>query len=277
MQASATAAVRNHFEPPPRLEQVLENRAIAGDIWQLDMTWQGTDVEAGQFVNLLPATAGAMPLRRPISIADLNMSKRQMTLIYRVVGRGTAALAQLRAGSDLDVLGPLGHGFPLPPVSTHTAARRPRALAIGGGVGIPPMYLQGVRLLQAGWDVEFQLGVRSAEQLFWYERFAALGRVRIASDDGSVGTHGTVATLWDAEPQPDNLPDAVYACGPLPMLRAIKEYWHPLTPTYLSLEERMACGTGACYACVVPDAEVSGHQYRICYEGPVFAARKVVL
>ena len=273
MANTCASGISNHFEPGPRREEVLLNHAIAGDIWQLDVSWSGGAVAAGQFVNLLPPGGGLMPLRRPISVANYDASARRMSLLYRVVGRGTAALATLQTGMNVDLLGPLGHGFP---ISKPAAAVEPHAVLIGGGVGIPPLYLLGRHLAAAGWTVEFQLGIRSANQLFWAEQFRALGDLQLASDDGSIGVAGTVAQLWDVAASSRDV-DAVYSCGPLPMLRAVKEHWAGTVPTYLSLEERMACGTGACYACVVHASEADSKQYRICFDGPVFAAEKVAI
>jgi len=252
----------------------LESREqIAAGVWAIVVRRDDptTPVAAGQFLNVLCGTrVTSMVLRRPLSIADVSDDGRLITLIFRVVGAGTTVLSELPVGAEIDCAGPLGHGFDL------TAAGH-RALLFGGGVGVPPMYLLGRRLVERGVQVQFRLGFRDAADVFWADRFAHLGEVLVSTDDGSVGTRGTVVDLQGTDQARKFPPDAVYACGPIPMLRHVQQSFAADLPTQLSLEERMACGVGACYACVIPDAEHTDHQWRICYDGPVLDAGKVIL
>lgn len=228
-------------------------------------------VEPGTFVDVLCGTsATSLLLRRPLSIGDVDDEGR-ITLVLRVVGSGTAVLAQLPVGSEVDCLGPLGRHFDLDAV-----APGGRALLIGGGVGVPPMHLLARRLHERGVEVRTHLGFRSAEDVFWLDRFRRWGQVALATDDGSAGRRGTVAVLDEEAAELGFVPDAVYACGPTPMLRHVRAHHGPRVRTQLSLEERMACGVGACYACVVELADGSG-QLRICHDGPVVEATEVVL
>lgn len=302
------------YKPAPTERVVSSNRQIADGIWEMVLQWDGCVVPPGTFVMVQPATITSMPLGRPISVADVAEDGSTLTIIYRVVGSGTAALTKVAAEGRVTVLGPLGKGFPvstdtgscgsrvedgaMPPAETPAALSQataitaeattmtaqaagtlshsqPHALLIGGGVGIPPLYFLGRTLVNQGWRVTFHLGLRGAHEVFWRDRFSALGDVHFATDDGTAGVHGTVAQIgFDADAP---LPSAVHACGPLPMLRYVQNHWGPICPTYVSVEQRMACGVGACYACVIPDAQNPDHQHRICYDGPVFAAQEVVL
>lgn len=299
-----------------RILEVANNQEIANDIWKLDIHWDGTPVWPGTFLDLLPYPAGMFVLRRPLSVADVSDDGELISVIYRVVGAGTKAFSQLVSGQRIDVLGPLGHGFPLQAadisfsLASSLLPYKPRlqnqlpipakktdnpnipspahALLIGGGVGIPPLYLLGRRLKELGWQLTFHLGLRNAGEVFIKSEFDALGTVQWATDDGSFGLAGTVADLTftdnketarteSASSSLFSSPTVVYACGPLPMLRFVKDFWSGKCPTFLSLEERMACAMGACYACVLPDANFPEHQHRICYDGPVFAANEVIL
>ena len=278
------------YKPAPTECVVDSNRQIADSIWEMVIIWDGRVVPPGTFVMVQPASMTSMPLGRPISVADVAEDGSTLTIIYRVVGTGTAALTKVTAGGRVTVLGPLGKGFPVGSpahsqpedadcatvdASGTASAERPHALLIGGGVGIPPLYLLGRTLVSQGWQVTFHLGVRGAHEVFWHDRFSALGQVCFATDDGTAGVHGTVAQIGFPADAP--FPSAVHACGPLPMLRYVQNHWGPICPTYVSVEQRMACGVGACYACVIPDAQNPDHQHRICYDGPVFAAEEVVL
>ena len=202
----------------------------------------------GQFVNI--ALAGKF-LRRPISVCDYDAES--ITLIYKVVGEGTAQLSGMRPGERLDLLTGLGNGF-----STDCDARRP--LLVGGGVGVPPLYGLAKVLRAAGKPVQVVLGFNTAAELFYDEEFRALGcGVSVATADGSCGVRGFVT---DALAGLDF--DYFYACGPLPMLRALSAA--TACDGQLSFEERMGCGFGACMGCSCKT--LTGHK-RICKEGPV--------
>ncbi len=274
----STGTPTGAYRPGPQMLELVATTEIAREVFSLVLRRPEPRPlpDPGTFLDLLPVIpadqGGAPVIRRPISIADCSADGRDLTVILRVVGAGTAALVGQTVGSPIDVLGPLGRGFNLDAV-------RPggRALLIGGGVGVPPLYLLARRLVERGVRVQMRLGFRDAGDVFYADQFAELGEVLISTDDGSAGTGGTVADLALAPQASAFSPDAVYACGPLPMLRYVQAAFGRSVPTQLSLEERMACAVGACYACVVPDATDRDHQYRICWDGPVFDAEQVVL
>jgi dihydroorotate dehydrogenase electron transfer subunit len=186
-----------------------------------------------------------------------------------VAGRGTDEFSRCQAGDALDILGPLGNGFP-----TDRCQKGRRAFLIGGGIGVPPM-VQLSRSLEG--EVQVIAGYR--DELFLTDELSANGSLYIATEDGSTGTKGNVLDCIRAH----NLTaDVIYACGPTPMLRAIKAYAaeHGIE-CWLSLEEKMACGIGACLACVCKSKDIDDHSKvhnkRICKEGPVFAAEEIEL
>ncbi len=218
----------------------------------------------GQFLSLFMKDQSSL-LPRPISICEAEAKTGWIRIVYRVVGRGTRELSGYGTGDTISVLGPLGNGFPLKPK---------KALLIGGGIGIPPM-LELAKSLHG----EKQIVVGYRDQQFLVEDLQAHGAVFIATEDGSCGTKGTV---MDAIRENNLDAEIIYACGPTPMLRAVKEYagQHGIE-CYLSLEERMACGIGACLACVCQSTEIDGHSQvnnkRICKDGPVFLSTEVEL
>ena len=256
--------------PAPQMMELTDRQEIARGVYSVRLIPDRPMPRAvpGTFLDLLPG--GLHVLRRPLSIADAD--EEGYTLIFRVVGRGTDELSRVPLGARMDVLGPLGHGFALDSVQSGQ-----RALLVGGGVGIPPLYLLGRRLVERGVQVQFRLGFRSRNDIFWADEFSQLGEVLISTDDGSVGTRGTVAQIAETDAARRFVPDIVQACGPIPMLKWVKSALAPTVRTQLSLEERMACAVGACYACVIGDAGDPDHQFRVCYDGPVFEAEEVVL
>ena len=206
---------------------------------------------------------GSRLLPRPISICEIDRSDRAIRIVYRVVGKGTEELSQMRTGRSLDIVGPLGNGFPL---------KGKKALVIGGGIGIPPM-LQLAKELNC--DKQLILGYK--DSLFLQEEFKRLGNLYVATEDGSCGTEGNVL---DAVRSNGLEAEIIYACGPMPMLRAVKAYARDKQiECWVSLEERMACGIGACLGCVCRskerDRHTNVHNERICKEGPVFRAEEV--
>ena len=219
--------------------------------------------KAGQFVSVYTKDSSRL-LPRPISLCGIDKEKGELRLVYRVAGAGTEEFSRYEAGEKVQVMGPLGNGFPL---------KEKKAILIGGGIGIPPM----LGLMEA-LDCERTavLGYRDS-QLFLKDEFKAFGPVYVATEDGSAGTKGNVLDAIRA----NGVEGAViYACGPTPMLRAIKAYAAENgIECYISLEERMACGIGACLACVCQSKEVDHHSNvhnkRICKDGPVFAAEEV--
>ena len=230
--------------PAPQMMELTDRQEIARGVYSVRLIPDRPMPRAvpGTFLDLLPG--GLHVLRRPLSIADAD--EEGYTLIFRVVGRGTDELSRVPLGARMDVLGPLGHGFALDSVQSGQ-----RALLVGGGVG--------------------------RNDIFWADEFSQLGEVLISTDDGSVGTRGTVAQIAETDAARRFIPDIVQACGPIPMLKWVKSALAPTVRTQLSLEERMACAVGACYACVIGDAGDPDHQFRVCYDGPVFEAEEVVL
>ena len=217
----------------------------------------------GQFVSLYCQEKDRL-LPRPISICELDQEAGSLRLVYRVVGAGTEEFSRLGAGDQIEVLGPLGNGF---------MQEGERPLLIGGGIGIPPM-LELAKAMDG--KKQILLGYRNKD-LFLEEDLAAYGDVYVATEDGSVGTKGNVMDIIRAY---SLRTDVIMACGPMPMLRAIKKYAAENgIEAYISLEERMACGVGACLGCVCRTTGVDAHSHvhnaRICTEGPVFEAGEV--
>jgi dihydroorotate dehydrogenase electron transfer subunit len=249
---------------------VSEQRQISAEIFDMKIKAPEIAGEAvpGQFVSLY-SKDGSRLLPRPISLCGIDREKGELRLVYRTAGAGTKEFSGLQAGDTIDVLGPLGNGFPL--------GKGKKAFLIGGGIGIPPM-LELAKALSGENEVQAVLGYRS-NSLFLKEEFEAYGSVYVATEDGSAGTKGNVLDAIR-----ENALDAqvIYACGPTPMLRALKAYAAEKNmECWLSLEEKMACGVGACLACVCQSKEVDSHSQvhnkRICKDGPVFAAEEIEL
>lgn len=220
---------------------------------------------AGQFVSLYCAD-GARLLPRPISLCEIDRENGRIHLVYRVAGKGTEEFSHLAPGDCIEVLGPLGNGFPL---------TDKKAVLVGGGIGVPPM-VELARQLPG--EKVLVMGYRTSDT-YLEDELRAIAPLYIATDDGSKGTHGTVVDALRAN---EIEAEVLYACGPLPMLRALKAYAQEKgMQAWISMEERMACGIGACLACVCASAEVDEHTHvnnkRICKEGPVFDAREVEL
>ena len=222
----------------------------------------------GQFISMY-TNDGSKLLPRPISICEIDAETSKLRVVYRVTAEktGTEQFSKMKAGDTLPIIGPLGNGFPL------EAGKGKRAFLIGGGIGVPPILELAKQL-----DCEKQIimGYRDADT-FLKEQFEENGTVYISTEDGSVGTKGNV---MDAIRENGLEADIIYACGPTPMLRAIKQYAEEQgIECYISLEERMACGIGACLACVCQSKEKDHHSNvnnkRICKDGPVFLSTEV--
>lgn len=222
----------------------------------------------GQFISMY-TNDGSKLLPRPISICEIDTETSKLRVVYRVTAEktGTEQFSKMKAGDTLPIIGPLGNGFPL------EAGKGKRAFLIGGGIGVPPILELAKQL-----DCEKQIimGYRDADT-FLKEQFEENGTVYISTEDGSVGTKGNV---MDAIRENGLEADIIYACGPTPMLRAIKQYAEEQgIECYISLEERMACGIGACLACVCQSKEKDHHSNvnnkRICKDGPVFLSAEV--
>lgn len=218
----------------------------------------------GQFISVYTRDASKL-LPRPISLCEVDPEKGSVRIVYRVVGAGTEEFSGYQAGDDITVMGPLGNGFTL---------KDKKAFLIGGGIGIPPMLELAKQL-----DCEKQMVLGYRDVLFLEKEFEPYGAVYVATEDGSAGTKGNVL---DAIREQGLDAEVIYACGPTPMLRALKAYAQEQgIECWLSLEEKMACGIGACLACVCQSKEVDDHSHvhnkRICKDGPVFLAQEVEL
>lgn len=219
----------------------------------------------GQFISLY-SQDGSRLLPRPISICETDKKNGRLRIVYRIVGKGTQEFSRCQAGDYVTIMGPLGNGFPL------ECANGKKALLIGGGIGIPPMLELAKKL-----SCEKQMILGYRDELFLNKAFEPLGTTYLATEDGSSGTKGTV---MDVIREHGIKGDVIYACGPTPMLKALKTYaWENHLECYLSLEEKMACGIGACLACVCKSSEIDEHSKvhnkRICKDGPVFSAEEV--
>lgn len=249
--------------------KVVSQQALTDDIFSM---WIQADEIAGaavpgQFISVYTKDTGKL-LPRPISLCQVDKEKGQLRIVYRVVGAGTSQFSAYQAGDDIEIMGPLGNGFPL------ERAAGKKVFLIGGGIGIPPM-LELARQL----DCEKQAVLGYRDVLFLNDEFEKFSDVYVATEDGSAGTKGNVL---DAIRENGLKADVIFACGPTPMLRALKAYAeeHEIE-CWLSLEEKMACGIGACLACVCQSKEVDEHSHvhnkRICKDGPVFLAQEVEL
>ena len=250
------------------------NRALTGDIFEMILAFSPEDkpvaVVPGQFVGVYPKDS-AMLLPRPVSICGYDAASGQLRLVYRTAGAGTRSLAELKTGESLQVLGILGNGYDLAELEGR------KVLLLGGGVGIPPL-LELAGQLAGKAETAAVLGYRDRET-FLAEDFEKYCRVYIASEDGSKGVRGNVL---DAVREHGLDCDVICACGPLPMLRAVKAFaLEKGADCYISLEERMACGVGACLGCVCGTAKEDPHSHvnnaRVCTEGPVFEAGAVTI
>jgi len=224
----------------------------------------------GQFLHLLcgqsPGELLYAYLRRPLSIYWADRERGVLGLLFRASGAGTGWLAEREEGEEVDFLGPLGRAFPFP-------REGEAAILVGGGVGIPPLFFLARELVRAGREVRAYIGARRRDLLLGVEEFRRLGvEPVLATDDGSLGERGTVMVPLERDWREGRWKGQVYACGPPPLVRAVAGLF---PDAYVSLEERMACGVGACRGCAVP---ARGGGYRlVCVEGPVFPAREVEL
>lgn len=238
--------------------KVVANEPLTPDVWRMvlagDTQWI---TRPGQFVNI---ELEGLYLRRPISISD--WSEDAITIIYKVVGRGTEQMSRMTEGQELDVLTGLGNGF-----DADVECQRP--LLVGGGVGVPPLYRLAKELIARGRKVSVVLGFNTAKELFYADEFRALGAdVYVSTADGSVGTKGFVT---DAIRENNVDFDFFYSCGPLPMLKALCDCAD--VSGELSFEERMGCGFGACMGC---SCKTLAGNKRICKDGPVMKREEII-
>ena len=238
------------------LFQVTENRKIAKNTYLMVLKGDTSDITAsGQFINI---KLDGFFLRRPISVCDCD--SETVTIIYKVVGVGTEQMAKIKAGEMLDVLTGLGNGYDL-------SKSGDRPLLLGGGAGVPPMYMLAKQLLKEGKKVSVVLGFNTQEEIFFVDEFKAIGcDVTVCTADGSVGVKGFVT---DAMVNIDYT--YFYTCGPEPMLKAIDTV--AKTSGQLSFEERMGCGFGACMGC---SCKTKYGNKRICKDGPVLEREEII-
>ncbi|MBE6691463.1 MAG: dihydroorotate dehydrogenase electron transfer subunit [Ruminococcaceae bacterium] len=235
--------------------EIVKNVALTADVYKMELSGDTSAITApGQFVNI--KLEGKF-LRRPISVND--SAEGLLTIIYKVVGEGTAQMAGMQPGEQLDILTGLGNGYTLT-----EAGDRP--VLLGGGVGVPPLYMLAKQLIAAGKRVSVVLGFNKASEVFYAEEFAALGcDVTVTTVDGSMGVKGFVTDALPADYT------YFYTCGPEPMLKAV--YRATNTSGQMSFEERMGCGFGACMGCSCKT--LTGYK-RICREGPVMRKEEIL-
>lgn len=234
--------------------KILRQDLIALDTYEMEI--EGfSDALPGQFINIKTGD-NALLLRRPISICEIK--ENSIVITYKVVGAGTKVLSEKKAGENLDVLGPLGNGFP--------KTNKKNVLLVGGGIGVPPLVEVAKRLSKSA-NVTIVIGARDKSQVIYEEKLSKYGKVYVTTDDGSYGDKGNVINCIDNH----NLDfDVFYACGPSVMLKFLDLKYQGKKEGYISFEERMACGVGICYGCVCKPREVKDGFLRVCKEGPVF-------
>lgn len=250
--------------------KVLSQENIATGIYSMwiDSANMAKEAKPGQFISIY-CNDGSRILPRPISICEVDKEKGKLRIVYRVVGKGTDEFSKFEVGETVQVVGPLGNGFEL---------HKKTALIIAGGIGVPPMVETAKALNSLGVKVYVTAGYRNNE-IFLKEDISKYAELIIATEDGSVGTKGNVIDAIKA----NNInAEVIYSCGPTPMLRAVKSYaLENNIICQLSLEEKMACGIGACLACVCKSKDIDDHSQvhnkRVCADGPVFYAQEVDL
>lgn len=232
------------------------NRKIAPSVLEMKLSGDTSDITSpGQFVNI---RLDGFFLRRPISVCDCENGL--LTIIYKVVGKGTEYMSEMKSGAQLDILTGLGNGY-----TTEKSGQSP--LLIGGGVGVPPMYMLAKRLISEGKSVTAILGFNTKSEIFYENEFKSLGaRTLIATADGSCGVRGFVTDVMTGVDY-----SYFYTCGPEPMLKAV--YSLSRTDGQFSFEERMGCGFGACMGC---SCKTKYGSRRICKDGPVLGKEEII-
>ena len=243
---------------------VFSQEQLASDVFSmwLEVGSIASEAKPGQFISVYSNDDSKL-LPRPISICEIDREKGRLRIVYRVVGYGTKEFSGCKAGDTLEIMGPLGNGYTL---------KKDKAILVAGGIGVPPLFGAA---RQCGKNATVAVGFRNKDFVILEDDFHAAGcDLRIATDDGSYGHHGLVIDLIQ-----DVHPDKIFACGPKVMLRAVTEFAkaHNI-PCEISLEERMACGIGACLGCAVELYDENGETYmgHVCKDGPVFPAERVV-
>lgn len=238
-----------------KIGEVIKNNPILEDTFEMEIAGFA-DAKPGQFVNVSVGDK-SMLLRRPISISQVK--EESIVIIYKVVGKGTEILASKKPGDVLDVLGPLGNGFPL--------KNNRKVLLVGGGIGVPPLVETAKKLKENGCEVNAVIGARNKGLVILEDELKKYGNVYVATDDGSYGLKGNVI---DCIEQNKIDFDVLYACGPNIMLKFLDNKYYGSKEGYLSFEQRMACGVGICYGCILKPKEERESFLRVCKDGPVF-------
>lgn len=235
--------------------KISENTKLVDNVYKMVLSGDTSDITAcGQFINI---QLDELYLRRPISVCDKDDTS--VTIIYKVVGKGTEQMSEMQVGKTLDVLTGLGNGYDL-------SYSGDKPLLLGGGVGVPPLYMLAKELVKQGKNVSVVLGFNTASEVFYEQEFKDLGcNVTVTTVDGSYGVKGFVTNAY-----PKNY-TYFYTCGPEPMLKAI--YKTSSTSGQMSFEERMGCGFGACMGCSCKT--IAGYK-RICKDGPVMKKEEIL-
>jgi dihydroorotate dehydrogenase electron transfer subunit len=252
--------------------KVLDNTMLTHDMYKMVLLSRNIAQAAkpGQFLHIKIPKDYSLLLRRPISIHDTDKTHR-VELIYRVVGEGTKVLSSVKPGDQLDVLGPLGNGFTMPPGTKSVSI-------VGGGCGIAPLKFA----INKWSDLNFTtfLGFRDKQAAYEVQEFQKISDVLyVTSDDGSIGKKALVTQVLEEELK-RKIPDLMLACGPIPMLKVVQQLADDYrVPCQISLEERMGCGIGGCLvcSCAVRTGQGDWEYKRVCSDGPVFWSREVIL
>ncbi len=241
--------------------EVISNEALTSNVFRMELLGDISDITVpGQFINI---KLDGMFLRRPISVCDVDVKNETVTIIYKVVGKGTEYMACLEKGAKLDVLTGLGNGY-------DTSKSGEKAVLVGGGVGVPPLYMLARKLLSEGKKVSVILGFNNKDEIFYEKEFSALGAdVLVTTVDGSYGIQGFVTNALEKCGDYGY----VYSCGPEPMLKALYNAIPKTVSGQFSFEERMGCGFGACMGC---SCKTKYGNKRICKDGPVLEKEEII-
>lgn len=255
--------IKKHF-----LEQVLENKLIAENTYLMKLTCTDEFIRIfrpGQFAHIEIPNARELLMRRPISINYVDIEKKEVHLAYNVVGKGTRILAGVRPEEKIDLLMPLGNGFQL-------TDEMKKVWMIGGGIGIAP--LKSLICKYSDRDYTAFLGYRNRTCIYEVSDFEQFAKTFVTTDDGSYGIKGFCTDVLKDEMEKNGAPDVILACGPHLFFRSLARVTEsiPGLPVFVSLEQRMGCGTGGCATCV---CKVGGKHQKVCLQGPVFPIREV--
>lgn len=249
--------------------KINSQQEIAPRTFELILSGADTfDYQPGQFV-MVQIPDAAYLLRRPFGIAAVDSKTAQLHLIYRVVGGGTQLLSHCLNGQEIAIFGPLGKGFP-----TAFLQAKQQALVIAGGIGIAPLLGLLNKLAHQGIAATLVFGAKTKADFFHQSKLEKLAKVYYVTEDGSFGFRGNADRLIEAKLAQHHY-QAVYACGPAGLLRAVARRYQKQAHVYCAVERPLACGIGECYACVIPARQHSG-DYKVCEDGPVFSSKQVV-